>query len=161
MNFQIRIFSSMLPRRLEDHCSVKNSSALNSDKQPLADKNPSQRAMWKDFNITNPACLALFSFLACITERKSMSADPLNFNVYSLMFEVIRQVSYPCTTKVMPIPEAASKHELYRQGENATSKNSISQFPGMYHDVYACCFNFLSSNTISSFTARSALWGTR
>ncbi|XP_062184797.1 cation transporter HKT1;1-like isoform X2 [Phragmites australis] len=62
---------------------------INADKQPLADKNPSSSAMWKNFAVTSPACLAVFTFLACITERKSMSADPLNFNVFSIVFEVI------------------------------------------------------------------------
>uniref|UniRef100_A0A0A9BLU6 Uncharacterized protein n=1 Tax=Arundo donax TaxID=35708 RepID=A0A0A9BLU6_ARUDO len=45
--------------------------------------------MWKNFTITSPASLALFTFLSCITERKSMAADPLNFNVFSIVFEVI------------------------------------------------------------------------
>ncbi|KAL6652067.1 hypothetical protein ACP70R_010992 [Stipagrostis hirtigluma subsp. patula] len=59
-----------------------------ADNQSLADKNPRSRAMWKNFTITSTACLALFTFLACITERKSMSADPLNFNTFSIVFEV-------------------------------------------------------------------------
>ena len=114
----------MLPRRLEDHCSVKNSSALNSDKQPLADKNPSQRAMWKDFNITNPACLALFSFLACITERKSMSADPLNFNVYSLMFEVIRQVHILAQLKSCPFQKQHPNMSYIDKGKMQSVKTA-------------------------------------
>jgi len=91
---------------------------INSDKQPLADKKPSRRAMWKDFSITSPACLALFTFLACITERKSMSADPLNFNVFSMMFEVISafgnvgySLGYSC--EKMMKPDATCKAASY------------------------------------------------
>ncbi|CAN6236183.1 unnamed protein product [Urochloa humidicola] len=62
---------------------------INNEKQSLPDKNPSRRTMWKNFSITSLACIALFTFLACITERKSISADPLNFNVFSIVFEVI------------------------------------------------------------------------
>ncbi|TVU15834.1 hypothetical protein EJB05_39374, partial [Eragrostis curvula] len=50
---------------------------INADQRPLANKN---------FTITSSACLTLFTLLACITERKSISADP-----FSLTFEVIRQ----------------------------------------------------------------------
>jgi hypothetical protein len=31
--------------------------------------------------------------LICITEKEAMDIDPLNFNVFSITFEVIRQVS--------------------------------------------------------------------
>jgi len=74
--------------------------------------------MWKDFSITSPACLALFTFLACITERKSMSADPLNFNVFSMMFEVISafgnvgySLGYSC--EKMMKPDATCKAASY------------------------------------------------
>uniref|UniRef100_A0A0A9CXK1 Uncharacterized protein n=1 Tax=Arundo donax TaxID=35708 RepID=A0A0A9CXK1_ARUDO len=67
---------------------------INADKQPLADKQPSSRTMWKNITITSPACLELFTFLACITERKSVAANPLNFNVFSIVFEVIGQVHF-------------------------------------------------------------------
>ena len=62
--------------------------------QTLTDKteNPNSRPMWKKFVITKPAFLAIFTILACITERESMSTDPLNFSIFSVIFEVIRQV---------------------------------------------------------------------
>uniref|UniRef100_A0ACD5V4S1 Uncharacterized protein n=1 Tax=Avena sativa TaxID=4498 RepID=A0ACD5V4S1_AVESA len=61
------------------------------DSQTLTDKkeSPNSRATWEKFVITKPACLAIFIVLACITERKSMSADPLNFSIFSIIFEVI------------------------------------------------------------------------
>ncbi|XP_006646953.1 probable cation transporter HKT6 isoform X2 [Oryza brachyantha] len=33
--------------------------------------------------------LAIFVILICITERESMATDPLNFNVFSILFEVV------------------------------------------------------------------------
>nr|BCF80382.1 high-affinity potassium transporter [Sporobolus virginicus] len=84
---------------------------INADRQPLAGKNSSSRTIWKNFAITSPACLALFTFLACITERKSMSADPLNFNVFSITFEVISafgnvgySLGYSCDKLLKPDP---------------------------------------------------------
>lgn len=65
--------------------------ATCGDSQNLIDKkeNPNSRATWEKFVITKSACLAIFTILACITERKSMSADPLNFSIFSVIFEVI------------------------------------------------------------------------
>lgn len=36
--------------------------------------------------------LVIFVILICLTERESMQTDPLNFNVFNIVFEVIRQV---------------------------------------------------------------------
>lgn len=36
--------------------------------------------------------LVIFITLICIIERKAMTEDPLNFNVFNIVFEVIRQV---------------------------------------------------------------------
>ncbi|CAO2036423.1 unnamed protein product [Urochloa humidicola] len=91
---------------------------INNETQPLADKNPSRRAMWKNFSITSLACIALFTFLACITERKSISADPLNFNVFSIVFEVISafgnvgySLGYSCEKLLKP--DATCKSASY------------------------------------------------
>ncbi|EEC77956.1 hypothetical protein OsI_17311 [Oryza sativa Indica Group] len=66
----------------------------NADNQPLTDKktNSISRALWRNFTVNKLSCLAMFTFLACITERKSISSDPLNFNIFSIVFEIIRQV---------------------------------------------------------------------
>uniref|UniRef100_A0A0E0PDU2 HKT11 transporter n=2 Tax=Oryza TaxID=4527 RepID=A0A0E0PDU2_ORYRU len=65
----------------------------NADNQPLTDKktNSISRALWRNFTVNKLSCLAMFTFLACITERKSISSDPLNFNIFSIVFEIIRQ----------------------------------------------------------------------
>ncbi|PUZ48814.1 hypothetical protein GQ55_7G275900 [Panicum hallii var. hallii] len=49
----------------------------------------SSGTLWKNFIISKPICLATFIILACITERKLMSLDPLNFNIFSIIFEVV------------------------------------------------------------------------
>ncbi|XP_016464632.1 cation transporter HKT2;2 isoform X2 [Nicotiana tabacum] len=36
--------------------------------------------------------IVIFIILICITERKSLKADPLNFNVFNIAFEVIREM---------------------------------------------------------------------
>lgn len=83
------------------------------DRHILTNKkeNPNSRAMWKKFIITKPACLAILTILACITERKSMSADPLNFSIFSVVFEVISaygnvgySLGYSCDKLLKPDP---------------------------------------------------------
>ncbi|XP_062183910.1 cation transporter HKT1;1-like [Phragmites australis] len=63
----------------------------SSDDQISTDKreNSNSRPLWKNFNISQPAWLAAFIIFACITERRSMSLDPLNFNIFSIVFEVV------------------------------------------------------------------------
>jgi hypothetical protein len=36
------------------------------------------------------ACNAAAVMLACITERRSIAGDPLNFSTFNVIFEVIR-----------------------------------------------------------------------
>ncbi|XP_042440848.1 probable cation transporter HKT6 isoform X1 [Zingiber officinale] len=36
----------------------------------------------------------IFVFLICITEREAFSTDPLNFNIFNVIFEVIRKACY-------------------------------------------------------------------
>ncbi|VAH51239.1 cation transporter HKT4-like isoform X1 [Triticum dicoccoides] len=65
--------------------------ATCGDNRSLADKkeNPNGRATWKKFAMTKRTCLVIITILACITERKSMTADPLNFSIFSVIFEVM------------------------------------------------------------------------
>lgn len=40
--------------------------------------------------LSQVSCLAIFVILICITEGKKMKNDPLNFNVFNIIIEVIR-----------------------------------------------------------------------
>uniref|UniRef100_A0A0E0DI19 Uncharacterized protein n=1 Tax=Oryza meridionalis TaxID=40149 RepID=A0A0E0DI19_9ORYZ len=64
---------------------------INADNKPLTERgrNSNDQAIWKNFIISKSACLAIFTIIACITERKSISTDPLNFNIFSIAFEII------------------------------------------------------------------------
>ncbi|KAJ1272675.1 hypothetical protein BS78_06G221200 [Paspalum vaginatum] len=68
---------SSLPTSAGDQTLTEKGERLNKE------------ALWKNLIISKPACLATFVILACITERKSMSLDPLNFNIFSIVFEMI------------------------------------------------------------------------
>nr|CAE03639.1 OSJNBa0060N03.4 [Oryza sativa Japonica Group] len=64
---------------------------INADNKPLTERgrNSNDQAIWKNFIISKSACLAIFTIIACITERKSISTDPLNFNIFSIAFKII------------------------------------------------------------------------
>uniref|UniRef100_A0A0D9W965 Uncharacterized protein n=1 Tax=Leersia perrieri TaxID=77586 RepID=A0A0D9W965_9ORYZ len=65
---------------------------INADYQHLTKRRrkSNDQAIWKNFIISKSGFLGIFTILACITERKSISADPLNFNIFSIAFEIIR-----------------------------------------------------------------------
>ncbi|XP_015633653.1 cation transporter HKT1-1 isoform X2 [Oryza sativa Japonica Group] len=92
----------------------------NADNQPLTDKktNSISRALWRNFTVNKLSCLAMFTFLACITERKSISSDPLNFNIFSIVFEIISafgnvgySLGYSCQKLLKP--DATCKDASY------------------------------------------------
>uniref|UniRef100_J3M177 Uncharacterized protein n=1 Tax=Oryza brachyantha TaxID=4533 RepID=J3M177_ORYBR len=62
---------------------------INFYNQPLTERerNSNDQAIWMNY-ILSKSCLAMFTILACITERKSISADPLNF-IFRIAFEII------------------------------------------------------------------------
>lgn len=120
----------------------------NADNQPLTDKktNSISRALWRNFTVNKLSCLAMFTFLACITERKSISSDPLNFNIFSIVFEIIRQVHilFFC----LPITETMATSKLHHWKSELPSmitKNhwtSIIKFARTYQ-IYDLSFFFL------------------
>ncbi|RLM64650.1 hypothetical protein C2845_PM16G19410 [Panicum miliaceum] len=73
------------------HPSDGSSLPNSADDLTLTEKgeDKSSGTLWKNFIISKPICLATFIILACITERKLMSLDPLNFNIFSIIFEVV------------------------------------------------------------------------
>jgi len=40
--------------------------------------------------LTPLACVAAVTMLVCVTERRSLSGDPLNFSTFNMIFEVLR-----------------------------------------------------------------------
>ena len=40
--------------------------------------------------LTPLACVAAVTMLVCVTERRSLSGDPLNFSTFNVIFEVLR-----------------------------------------------------------------------
>jgi Trk-type K+ transport system membrane component len=44
----------------------------------------------EDLILSQLSYLVIFIILVCITERKKLKEDPLNFNVLNIVFEIIR-----------------------------------------------------------------------
>ncbi|KAL5974189.1 hypothetical protein ACLOJK_030852 [Asimina triloba] len=57
------------------------------------DEQNEQKGLLQSFMLSQLSYLAIFIILICITERKKMSEDPLNFNLLNITIEVVRQVS--------------------------------------------------------------------
>jgi Trk-type K+ transport system membrane component len=51
---------------------------------------PGSMSFFKIANISQISYLAIFVMIICITERDKISQDPLNFNIFSIVFEVVR-----------------------------------------------------------------------
>jgi len=68
-------YTSFLPKDNEQHSNVG-----------MKDK---KRSVCENWVLSQLSYLAIILVLICITEREAMSRDPLNFNVFSITFEVI------------------------------------------------------------------------
>jgi len=68
-------YTSFLPKDNEQHSNVG-----------MKDK---KRSVCENWVLSQLSYLAIIVVLICITEREAMSRDPLNFNVFSITFEVI------------------------------------------------------------------------
>lgn len=45
------------------------------------------------------ACVIIFTIVACITERRKLLSDPLNFSTLNVIFEVVRYIKkFLCNT---------------------------------------------------------------
>ncbi|XP_072970163.1 cation transporter HKT1;1-like [Typha angustifolia] len=93
---------------------------VNGDEQPAsAEKEKSKtRIIWKNLIFSELAYLVIFIMLICISERKAISADPLNFNVFSIVFEVISGYgnvgfSYGYSCKRLLQPDSSCKDASY------------------------------------------------
>lgn len=59
------------------------------DPYSKAKERDNSRRLLKDWVFSQLSYLAIFLMLICITEREAMTTDPLNFNVFSILFEIV------------------------------------------------------------------------
>lgn len=59
------------------------------DRYSKAEKRYSRKGLLEDWIFSQLTYLAIFVMLICITEREALTTDPLNFNVFSILFEVV------------------------------------------------------------------------
>lgn len=72
-------------------------------------KGAKKKNLLKVLSLSNPSYLVIFVVLICITERRALAADPLNFNVLNIVFEVISaygnvgfSIGYSCERLLNP-----------------------------------------------------------
>ncbi|KQJ93589.1 probable cation transporter HKT6 isoform X3 [Brachypodium distachyon] len=82
------------------------------DPYSKARERDNSRRLLKDWVFSQLSYLAIFLMLICITEREAMTTDPLNFNVFSILFEIVSaygnvgfSVGYSCKRLL--------KHDVY------------------------------------------------
>ncbi|KAK1615364.1 hypothetical protein QYE76_020881 [Lolium multiflorum] len=59
------------------------------DRYSKAEKKYNRKRLLEDWIFSQLSYLAIFVMLICITEREALTTDPLNFNVFSILFEVV------------------------------------------------------------------------
>jgi hypothetical protein len=74
-------YTSFLP-------SIDNNNGKNSES---SDRMKKRRGKVTEILILSPlSILVIFIILVCITEKKQLKDDPLNFNVFNIAIEIIR-----------------------------------------------------------------------
>lgn len=94
---------------------VKGVEEYREDIDPLGKKN--ERGKFAENVIFSQlSYIVIFIILICITERKSLKDDPLNFNVFNIAFEVISaygnvgfSTGYSCDRLINPEPTCENK----------------------------------------------------
>ncbi|XP_044952453.1 probable cation transporter HKT6 [Hordeum vulgare subsp. vulgare] len=59
------------------------------DRYSKDEKRYNRKGLLEDWILSQLSYLAIFVMLICITEREALTTDPLNFNVLSILFEVV------------------------------------------------------------------------
>nr|CAB3468926.1 unnamed protein product [Digitaria exilis] len=93
---------------------TRRSSGEGEGKDGAAVKRKKRRLSLNRRMLLSPlACVAASTMVVCITERRSLSGDPLNFSTFNVIFEVVSaygnvglSTGYSCSR--LPLPEEAT-----------------------------------------------------
>jgi len=65
---------------------------IKDEEDGKEEKEDNKISLIENLMLSQISYIAIFVVIICITERRQLSEDPLNFNVFNIVFEVIRCV---------------------------------------------------------------------